>query len=130
MLGGMDISSTQIDTKGFQSLLSLVGNTANDSFDLYYGLFMYNPNATEELERMERSFDEVKRTLFKRLHDIAREQIMAQPAEEAGAPGRSARDLVLASADGESDAESSSGEEDAGGAEALGREGGAAAGRQ
>lgn len=31
-----------IDTKGFQSLLALVDNTANDSFELYYGLFMYN----------------------------------------------------------------------------------------
>lgn len=26
-----------------------VDNTAGDSFDLYYGLFMYNTNATEEV---------------------------------------------------------------------------------
>ena len=31
-----------INTKGFESLLDLVENTAHDSFDLYYGLFMYN----------------------------------------------------------------------------------------
>ena len=31
-----------IDTKGFQSLLTLVDTTVNDSFELYYGLFMYN----------------------------------------------------------------------------------------
>lgn len=37
------LEPTPIDTRGFQSLLSLVGNTNNDSFDLYYGLFMYNP---------------------------------------------------------------------------------------
>lgn len=42
ILGSMDLSSTAIDTKGFQSLLSLVDNTTHDSFDLYYGLFMYN----------------------------------------------------------------------------------------
>ena len=36
------LQATPIDTKGFQSLLSLVDNTANDSFELYYGLFMYN----------------------------------------------------------------------------------------
>ena len=35
------LQATPIDTKGFQSLLSLVDNTANDSFDLYYGLFMW-----------------------------------------------------------------------------------------
>ena len=42
ILGSMDLGSTAIDTKGFQSLLSLVDNTTHDSFDLYYGLFMYN----------------------------------------------------------------------------------------
>lgn len=34
--------ATSIDTRGFRSLLDLVENTTHDSFDLYYGLFMYN----------------------------------------------------------------------------------------
>lgn len=38
----LQLQATPIDTKGFQSLLSLVDLTANDSFELYYGLFMYN----------------------------------------------------------------------------------------
>lgn len=42
ILGAMELSSTPINTKGYESLLSLVENTANDTFDLYYGLFMYN----------------------------------------------------------------------------------------
>ena len=42
VLGEMQLGPTPIDTRGYESLLSLVGNTANDSFDLYYGLFMYN----------------------------------------------------------------------------------------
>ena len=42
MLGEMGLEPTPIDTRGYRSLLSLVDNTANDSFDLYYGLFMYN----------------------------------------------------------------------------------------
>lgn len=66
VLGSMNIQATQINTKGFESLLTLRDNTANDSFDLYYGLFMYNPNATEELERLERAFDAVKKALFHR----------------------------------------------------------------
>ena len=37
--------------QGFDSLLSLVDNTSGDSFDLYYGLFMYNKNATNEARR-------------------------------------------------------------------------------
>ena len=42
VLGSMGMESTPINTRGYESLLSLVENTANDSFDLYYGLFMYN----------------------------------------------------------------------------------------
>ena len=42
MLGRLDLESTPVDTKGYQTLLDLVDNTANDSFELYYGLFMYN----------------------------------------------------------------------------------------
>lgn len=74
-LGSMDLSRTSIDTKGYQSLMTLVENTTNDSFDLYYGLFLYNQNATQELERLERAFDSVKRELFGRLHDKLREQM-------------------------------------------------------
>lgn len=42
MLGRMILPDTPINTKGYESLLSLVNNTNKDSFDLYYGLFMYN----------------------------------------------------------------------------------------
>ncbi len=42
MLGRMSLPDTEINTRGYESLLSLVRNTTNDSFDLYYGLFMYN----------------------------------------------------------------------------------------
>ena len=38
----MGVKGTPIDTRGYQSLLSLVDNTTHDSFELYYGLFMYN----------------------------------------------------------------------------------------
>ena len=46
VLGAMDLESTPINTRGFEALLNLVDNTANDSFELYYGLFLYNQNAT------------------------------------------------------------------------------------
>ena len=36
------MKGTPIDTRGYQSLLNLVDNTTHDSFELYYGLFMYN----------------------------------------------------------------------------------------
>lgn len=49
----LQLKSTEINTRGFEALLNLVNNTANDSFDLYYGLFLYNQNATDELERLE-----------------------------------------------------------------------------
>jgi hypothetical protein len=35
--------------------LEQVENTVGDSFELYYGLFMYNPNATEEVKSLHSS---------------------------------------------------------------------------
>lgn len=111
MLGAMALPDSPINTKGYASLLSLVENTAKDSFDLYYGLFMYNENATEELARMEAAFDSVKRQLFdqcapprardaaaphaapaRRLHGVVRQKIFyAPPSQSVGAGEQTAR---------------------------------------
>lgn len=75
VLGKLKLESTPINTRGYETLLNLVENTSGDSFDLYYGLFMYNVNATEELNNLERAFDEVKKHLFDQLHDVLRSQL-------------------------------------------------------
>ncbi|KAA6417099.1 MAG: arogenate prephenate dehydrogenase, partial [Trebouxia sp. A1-2] len=72
VLGAMELQATPIDTRGFKSLLDLVSNTTNDSFELYYGLFMYNQ---AKLERLGYAFDAVKKQLLARLHELARKQI-------------------------------------------------------
>ena len=76
------LESTRINTKGYESLLNLIDNTCNDSFELYYGLFMYNQNATETLEAMERSFDRTKKRLFDQLHEVLREQLFGDDQPE------------------------------------------------
>jgi arogenate dehydrogenase (NADP+), plant len=72
VLGSMGLERSVADTAGYRSLLSLVDNTAHDSFDLYYGLFLYNPSAPAELERLGAAFDAVRAGLFQRLHDRLR----------------------------------------------------------
>ncbi|KAG5601363.1 hypothetical protein H5410_032733 [Solanum commersonii] len=52
-----------INTKGYENL---VENAASDSFDLYSGMFMYDKNAMEELERLDLALKE----LFGHLHDL------------------------------------------------------------
>jgi arogenate dehydrogenase (NADP+) len=54
------LESTAINTKGYETLLDLVENTAGDSFDLYYGLFMYNKRALQMLERLDLAFKALK----------------------------------------------------------------------
>ena len=88
MLGGMGLEKGPINTKGFNSLLDLVDNTQNDSFELYYGLFMYNQNATDELDKLEESFAEIKQQLFSRLHDAARSQLLLDDEGERRRGGR------------------------------------------
>jgi arogenate dehydrogenase (NADP+) len=75
VLEKLGLESTPINTIGYETLLNLVENTAGDSFDLYYGLFMYNANAMEQLERLDHSFESLKKQLFGRLHGVLRKQL-------------------------------------------------------
>ena len=81
MLSKLDLESKSINTKGYETLLQLVDNTCKDSFDLYNGLFMYNKNSTELLDRMELAFDSLKKELFGQLHDILREQLFGDAGD-------------------------------------------------
>lgn len=70
-----DLDSTPINTKGYESLLDLVQYTSSDSFELYYGLFMYNKNPMQQLERLDLAFESLKKELFGQLHDVLRKQL-------------------------------------------------------
>uniref|UniRef100_A0A0D3GKP9 Prephenate/arogenate dehydrogenase domain-containing protein n=1 Tax=Oryza barthii TaxID=65489 RepID=A0A0D3GKP9_9ORYZ len=74
-LAMLELQTTPINTKGYETLLRLVDNTCSDSFDLYNGLFMYNNNSTELLNRLEWAMDSVKKRLFDGLHDVLRRQL-------------------------------------------------------
>ncbi|XP_043711575.1 arogenate dehydrogenase 2, chloroplastic-like [Telopea speciosissima] len=84
-LGKIDLDFTPINTKGYETLLNLRDNTCGDSFELFYGLFIYNKNALEQLERLDMAFESVKKQLFGRLHDILRKQ-MFENDEDLEAP--------------------------------------------
>lgn len=75
VLETLRLEFTPVNTKGYETLLNLVDNTSGDSFDLYYGLFMYNPNAMEQLERLDLAFESLKKELFGKLHGIVRNQL-------------------------------------------------------
>ncbi|PKA61329.1 Arogenate dehydrogenase 2, chloroplastic [Apostasia shenzhenica] len=81
VLAKLDLKSTPVNTKGYEALLKLVENTCSDSFELYNGLFMYNKNSTELLERLDLAFDSLKKELFAKLHDILRKQLFESPTE-------------------------------------------------
>ena len=40
MLANLNLESTPINTKGYETLLRIVENTCGDNFDLYYGFFI------------------------------------------------------------------------------------------
>ncbi|KAJ4971985.1 hypothetical protein NE237_005084 [Protea cynaroides] len=86
-LGKIDLDWTPINTKGYETLLNLRDNTSGDSFELFYGLFMYNKNALEQLERLDLAFESVKKQLFGHLHHILRKQLF-QNAEGLEPPQR------------------------------------------
>lgn len=55
------LSRTPIDTQGFASALRLMETTCADSFELFYGLFRYNPHSHTQLRKLRDSFAEVER---------------------------------------------------------------------
>ncbi|KAJ4851664.1 Arogenate dehydrogenase 2, chloroplastic [Turnera subulata] len=75
------LESSSINTKGYETLLNLVDITCKDSFELYYGLFMYNQNALEQLERLDMAFEAIKTELFGQLHQVYRKQLFGDSEE-------------------------------------------------
>ena len=75
------LESSSINTKGYETLLKLVENTAKDSFDLYYGLFMYNSNAMEQLEKLKLAFQSLKRELSGNLQSLYSRQLFEDEGE-------------------------------------------------
>ncbi|KAI5679621.1 hypothetical protein M9H77_00848 [Catharanthus roseus] len=86
VLEKLQLETTPINTKGYETLLDLVENTASDSFDLYYGLFMYNKNAMEQLERLDLAFESLKKELLGHLHEVLRKQLFGKAEEGVQGP--------------------------------------------
>lgn len=63
MLSELDVESTPINTKGFESLLGVVDSTIKDSDDLFYGLYKYNPKARAELDKLESALRNIRSRL-------------------------------------------------------------------
>mmetsp|Transcript_25644 Transcript_25644/g.38492 ORF Transcript_25644/g.38492 Transcript_25644/m.38492 type:complete len:416 (-) Transcript_25644:687-1934(-) len=59
ILGSQGLKPTPIDTKGFESVLKLVGTTTADSFDLFYGLYKYNQNSENIIAKLRGALDDV-----------------------------------------------------------------------
>ncbi|KAI3679327.1 hypothetical protein L2E82_51459 [Cichorium intybus] len=84
ILEKLDLDSTPINTNGYEKLLDLVENTSSDSFDLYYGLFMYNKNAMEQLDRLTVAFEMLKKELAGHLHEVLRKQLFRAREQNFG----------------------------------------------
>lgn len=63
ILGQQGLQPTPIDTRGFQSVLKLIENTNADSFDLFYGLYKFNRNSGDTIERLRDAMDTITRSL-------------------------------------------------------------------
>lgn len=63
ILDDMHVHETLIDTAGFNSLLGIMDSSTKDSFDLFYGLYKYNPIARSELNKLELSLRHIRQQL-------------------------------------------------------------------
>lgn len=63
ILGEQGLAPTPIDTKGFESVMKLIGTTTADSFELFYGLYKYNQNSMDTILNLRSSMDDVVKKL-------------------------------------------------------------------
>ncbi|KAL5726837.1 prephenate dehydrogenase (NADP(+)) [Ranunculus cassubicifolius] len=75
ILSNMDMEATPIDTKGYETLMELTQNTVSHGSDLYDGLFLYNVNSAKQIQKFEKAFDTVKKSLFAKLRESFKKQI-------------------------------------------------------
>ncbi|GLD95403.1 hypothetical protein PINS_up004047 [Pythium insidiosum] len=63
ILSVQGVKNTPIDTRGFKNLVRLVEDTCKDSFELFQGLYKYNPNSATQIRKFEDSLREVTQQL-------------------------------------------------------------------
>jgi len=66
VLAGHGCEATPIDTVGYQNLCEVSDHVCQDSFELFYGLFKYNPNSLQQLCLFKRGIADVERQLRQR----------------------------------------------------------------
>lgn len=59
LLHRLRLSSTPINTRGYETLLALQENTCKDSFDLFFALYRFNNNSAHQLNQFARAFEQV-----------------------------------------------------------------------
>ena len=64
ILEKLNLGSNPVTTKGYERLLDLVKTTKSDSFDFYFGLFIYNNNAIQQLEKLDVAFEVLKKDIY------------------------------------------------------------------
>ena len=64
VLSKLNLSSTPINTNGFNMLLGLIENTESDSFELFRGLYEYNKNSAHQLEKVQLAFNKIRNELY------------------------------------------------------------------
>ena len=74
ILSKQGLKPTGIDTKGFESIIKLMGNVGQDSFDLFYGLYKFNANSGDTILKMKVALDEVERALRDKERQDARDE--------------------------------------------------------
>ena len=63
VLGQQGLKPTPVDTKGFESVLSLVDSITSDSYDLFFGLYNYNSYSPGVIADLRKAMDEVEEGL-------------------------------------------------------------------
>ena len=64
ILDQVNLKENPISTNGFDLLLGIKNNTCKDSFDLFKGLFKFNTNSTQQLQKFRDALNSIENSLY------------------------------------------------------------------
>jgi aspartate/methionine/tyrosine aminotransferase/prephenate dehydratase/prephenate dehydrogenase len=94
ILEQLDLNQNEISTLGYNLLIKVKENTCKDSFDLFQGLFKFNPETHKQLEQFRISLNQIENLLHESKYNRNLDLIKASAMEIFDAQIRTMKNIV------------------------------------
>jgi aspartate/methionine/tyrosine aminotransferase/prephenate dehydratase/prephenate dehydrogenase len=94
ILNELNLNQNEISSLGYNLLIKVKENTCKDSFDLFRGLFKFNPETHIQLEQFRKSLNQIENLLYQSNYNRNLDLIKASAMEKFDAQIRKMKNIV------------------------------------